>query len=111
MRRIESSGSVRAISLDRDECLRRLRAAAFPERLEVRLIGSLAAGTHTGTSDVDLVLRVRSLPGNPLEAMKPYYYSRRLEIGLDLFLFGPSLPEGAERMLEGSIGLAARETM
>ncbi len=40
--------------LDRDELLQRLRTVAaaaleaFPELREVRLIGSLAAGTHTG---------------------------------------------------------------
>jgi hypothetical protein len=80
VRRIESSGSVKAISLDRDELLRRLREAAaealeaFPGLLEVRLIGSLATGTATGTSDVDLLLRVREISGNHLEAMKPYFF-------------------------------------
>jgi len=116
VRRIESSGSVKAISLDRDELLRRLREAAaealeaFPELLEVRLIGSLAAGTATGTSDVDLLLRVKEISGNPLEAMKPYFFffSRRLEIGLDLLLVGPDLPPGLEEALRGSIMLARR---
>lgn len=115
MRQIGSFGSVKAISLHRDEVIRRLCEVAaepletFPQLLEVRLIGSLATGTHTGTSDVDLLLRVGELTGNPLEAMKPYYFSRRLEIGLDLLLFGATLPEGMEEVLRGSIVLAARE--
>lgn len=116
MRQIRSFGSVKAISLDRDEVIRRLREAAaealeaFPQLLEVRLIGSLATGTHTGTSDVDLLLRVGELAGNPLEIMKPYFdfFSRRLEIGLDLLIFGEALPEGMEEVLQGSIVLAAR---
>lgn len=116
MRQIGSFGSVKAISLDRDEVIRRLREVAaealeaFPRLLEVRLIGSLARGTHTGTSDVDLLLRVREPAGNPLEVMKPYFdfFSRRLEIGLDLLLFGDTLPEGMEEILQGSIVLAAR---
>lgn len=117
MRRIISSGSVKAIFLDRDEVLRRLREVAvealeaFPELQEVRLIGSLAAGTATGTSDVDLMLRVKEISGNPLEAMKPYFFffSRRLEIGLDLLLVGSDLPPGLEEAMQGSILLARRE--
>ncbi len=117
MRRILSSGSVKAIFLDPDEFLRRLREVAaealeaFPELQEVRLIGSLAAGTATGTSDVDLLLRVKEIAGNPLEALKPYFFffSRRLEISLDLVLVGPELPPGLEKALVGSIVLAKRE--
>lgn len=117
MRQIRSLGSVKAFSLDRDEVIRRLRQVSaeamevFPELVEVRLIGSLARGTHTRTSDVDLLLRVRELTGNPLELLKPYFYffSRRLEVGLDLLLFGPALPEGMEEILRGSMVLARRE--
>ncbi len=116
MRKIRSSGSVKAISLDRDEVLRRLREAAaealevFPELQEVRLIGSLATGTHTGTSDVDLLLWVAEVPGNPLEAMKPYYFffSRRLGMSLDLLLAGQELPPGLAKAIQGSLLLAAR---
>lgn len=116
MRRIISSGSVKAIFLDQDELLRRLREVAvealeaFPELQEVRLIGSLAAGTATGTSDVDLLLRVKEVSGNPLEALKPYFFffSRRLEISLDLLLIGPESPPGLEKAWMEEIVLARR---
>ena len=116
MRRIISSGSVKAIFLDQDELLRRLREVAvealeaFPELQEVRLIGSLAAGTATGTSDVDLLLRVKEVSGNPLEALKPYFFffSRRLEISLDLLLIGPESPPGLEKEWMEEIVLARR---
>lgn len=116
MRQIESFGSVKAISLNRDEVIRRLKEVAaaalatFPELCEVRLIGSLATGTHTGTSDIDLLLRVRKREGNPIEEMKPYFFffSRHLETGIDLLLCDETLPEGVEKMMQGSILLAAR---
>lgn len=118
MRQIRSSGSVSAISLDRDEVLQRLREVAvealrvFPELQEVWLIGSLARATHTGTSDVDLLLRVMELSGNPLEALKPYFFffSRRLGLGLDVLLSGPELPSELEQALQGGIRLAARDS-
>jgi predicted nucleotidyltransferase len=116
MRRIRSSGSVKVISLNRDEVIRRLREvaaqalAAFPELREVRLIGSLAEGTYTGTSDVDLLLLLDRAPEHPLEQIKPYFYffSERLNIGLDVFLSGPTPPEGIRESLRKSILLAGR---
>ncbi len=116
MRQVRSFGSVKAIFLDRDELIRRLREVAaealevFPQLLEVRLIGSLATGIHSGTSDIDLLVRVSGLTGNLLEAMRPYYFFfyRRLELGLDLLLLGETPPEGMEEVLRGSIVLAVR---
>jgi predicted nucleotidyltransferase len=116
MRQIESFGSVKAISLDRDETIRRLKEVAaaalvtFPQLYEVRLIGSLATGVHTGTSDVDILLRVHERSGNPIDEMKPYFFffSQRLEIGIDLLLFDKTLPEGMEKIIQGSILLATR---
>ena len=116
MRQIASYGSAKAISLDRDEVIRRLKEVAatalatFPQLCEVRLIGSLAAGVHTGTSDVDILLRVRERAGNPIEEMKPYFFffSQHLEIGIDLLLFDKTPPEGMEKIIQGSILLAAR---
>jgi len=116
MRRIKSSGSVSVISLDRDEVIRRLREiavqalAVFPELREVRLIGSLAEGTHTGTSDVDLLLLLDRAPEHPLEQMRPYFYffSERMNMGLDILLAGPTPPEGMREPLQKSVSLASR---
>lgn len=116
MRQIRSFGSAKAISLSRDDVIRRLREVAaealrlFPELKEVRLVGSLAAGTHTGTSDVDLLLQLDHLSGNPLEVVKPYFFffSRRLPMSFDLFLAGPQLSPEAERLLPQSLVLATR---
>jgi hypothetical protein len=102
--------------LDRDETIRRLKEVAaaalvtFPQLHEVRLIGSLATGVHTGTSDVDILLRVHERSGNPIDEMKPYFFffSQRLEIGIDLLLFDKTLPEGMEKIIQGSILLATR---
>lgn len=70
MPRIEPFGSVKAISLDRAEitrCLREVATSAlvtFPHVCAVYLIGSLARGSHSGTSDVDLLLRVSERAAN-----------------------------------------------
>jgi hypothetical protein len=42
--------------------------------------------------------------------MKPYYFfSRRLDVGLDILLIGPELRAGLEKAMRESILLAARE--
>jgi len=117
MRQIRSFGSARAISLDRAEVLRRLREItyealiAFPEVLEIRLIGSLAIGEQTGTSDVDLFILLERLPEHPIEGLKPYFFffSKRLDLGLDILLAGPEPPAELERSLQHSVLLASRQ--
>jgi len=115
MRQIESFGAVKAISLNRDEVIQRLKEVSaalvtFPHLQEVRLIGSLATGSHTGTSDVDLLLQVNERIENPLEAIKPYFFffSRHLDIGIDLLLYDKTIPAEMQPMLQGSILLASR---
>jgi len=62
MRQIISSGSVKALSLNREGILRRLKAEGeeasrvFPSIVEVRLFDSLAKGEETGLSDADLLI-------------------------------------------------------
>ncbi len=116
MRRIESYSSVKAISLNRDEVMQQLREvsakalAIFPHLQEVRLIGSLATGSHTGTSDADLLLQVSEPIANPLEVIRPYFFffSRHLYIGIDMLLYHTVIPDDMQPMVEGSIVLASR---
>ncbi len=94
MRQIISSGSVKAISLNKEGVLRRLKEVAdeasrvFPSIIEVRLFGSLAKGEETGLSDVDLLIVTEGEEGNPIERMKPYFafFSDRMDIGVDVIV-------------------------
>ncbi len=94
MRQIVSSGSVKAISLNREGVLQRLKeiveeaSRVFPEIVEVRLFGSLARGEETGLSDADLFIVTKGGEENPVERMKPYFifFSDRMDIGLDMIV-------------------------
>ena len=94
MRQIISSGSVKAISLNREVVIRRLKEIAeeasrvFPAIVEVRLFGSLAKGEETGISDADLLIITEGEKENPVERMKPYFsfFSDRLDIGIDMIV-------------------------
>jgi predicted nucleotidyltransferase len=116
MRQTASSGSVRAIWLDRERVLERARAAAseaalaFPDIREIRLFGSIARNDHTGLSDVDLFLLIESGEKNPLERTKPYYrfFSERLEIALDVVTATEEEAGSFKEMLAGSIVLYSR---
>ncbi|WP_299286017.1 nucleotidyltransferase domain-containing protein, partial [Thermoflexus sp.] len=111
---------MKAISLDRDELLRRLREAAaealeaFPELLEVRLIGSLATGTATGTSDVDLLLRVREISGNRSAAHRHLFHPSGVKQMTGCFLLHRPMarrPGGARSAARGiSTGVTSRGT-
>ncbi|MDZ4158623.1 MAG: nucleotidyltransferase domain-containing protein [Anaerolineaceae bacterium] len=92
MLRQKSSGSVKIISIDRDQALARLRQIAarlclLPEVAEVRLFGSLARGDQTGTSDADIlvVLQSESKP-DYTERVRSYSRYFDLPIGVDLLL-------------------------
>lgn len=68
MRRMVSSGSVKAFLIDRDRLLERLRSIAkelresFKYVKDIYLFGSLAKGEERGLSDVDLLIAVEALP-------------------------------------------------
>ncbi|GAB4109602.1 MAG: hypothetical protein Kow001_09890 [Acidobacteriota bacterium] len=116
MRRIRSSGSVKSICLDRKSLLPLLREvskealAVFPELVEVRLIGSVASGRETGTSDIDLFLCLETPPADPVEGMRPYYefFSRRIEMALDILWGSRGRKAASARLLAGSLLLAER---
>jgi predicted nucleotidyltransferase len=85
---------VKAISLDREHVLRRLKeiveeaSRVFLEIVEVRLFGSLAKGEETGLSDADLLIVTKGGKEKPVERMKPYFsfFSDRMEIGVDMIV-------------------------
>lgn len=89
-----SSGSVKIISINRDELLSRLRDVArriyaeHPEVLSVRVFGSVARGDCVGTSDVDvLIVQKGDVGGNPLERARRFYPYFDLPIGVDLLVW------------------------
>jgi len=114
MRQTASSGSAKAIWLNKKLLLEKLKKTAeearkiFPEIIEIRLIGSLARDEETGLSDVDLFIIANTAETNPLERIKPYFYffSDRLKIALDVVVTRPeelSSFESFKKMLEGSV--------
>lgn len=119
MRRVESKGSAKAFSMDRDEALRLLRDAAsqalrtFPEAVEILLFGSVARGTHTGLSDLDIAVVLKDTPASddPIERARPYqdFFFRRFRVGTDVIAFREGERERMRPLLEGSLVLARRE--
>ncbi len=92
-----SSGSVKTISLNRDELWARLRAIAHQIRTahsnvqDVRVFGSIARGDHVGTSDVDLLIILANTPeqNSPADRIArslPFYRYFDLPIGVDLLV-------------------------
>jgi predicted nucleotidyltransferase len=117
MRRTASSGSAKAIWLDREEVIRTIRPIAleagevFPEILEIRLIGSLARKEHTGTSDIDLFILTAKEGANPIERNRPYFmfFAERLDIALDLLVATAGEAGYFRDALEGSVVLYSGE--
>jgi predicted nucleotidyltransferase len=113
MRQIASSGSAKAIWLDRNQLLRKLRTAAkeakdtFSEIKDIRLFGSLVRNEETGLSDVDIFIVAETEIKNPVEKIKPYFYffSKRLKMSLDLIVARPEELPHYEEMLKDSLPL------
>ncbi len=111
MRRIISSGSVKAICLDKEEILAQIQRASvlaleeFPEIKEIRLFGSFATGKVHALSDVDIILIVeRALSNDPIQRIKPYYsfFSHHINIALDLLVIEPEELEHYKDILKES---------
>ncbi|HOT69459.1 MAG: nucleotidyltransferase domain-containing protein [Candidatus Saccharicenans sp.] len=113
MRQIASSGSAKAIWLDKNQLLEELKTAAkeakdtFPEIKEIRLFGSLARNEETGLSDVDIFIVAETEIKNPIERIKPYFcfFSKRLKMSLDLIVARPEDLPYYEEMLKDSLPL------
>lgn len=114
MRQVTSSGSVKAIWLNRADLVRKLQQVAgeaqiaFPEIIEIRLFGSLARGEQTGLSDADILILTRSQEPNPLERMRPYFFffSERLGIAVDVIAATPQESEEMQHLLKDSLILS-----
>jgi predicted nucleotidyltransferase len=108
---------VKAFYWNREGLLERLHEATdeamrrFPEISEIRLFGSLAQGTETGLSDVDIfVLLTESAEKNPIERMKPYYsfFSDKIEVALDMIVAVRDEISAFKDILKGSLLLCER---
>jgi predicted nucleotidyltransferase len=114
MRRIISLNSVKAFYLNRDKIIKKLHEAAgeamlfFPEIKEIRLVGSVARGEHTGLSDIDLFIVMDKGGENALERAKPYYQFFSEKIGLSIDIIAARKGEAGDygELLRGSILLA-----
>lgn len=113
IRHIVSSGSVKAIWLNKAELLDRLAAvtreavAVFPEIRDIRLFGSLARGDETGLSDVDIFILVSNGRKNPIERMKPYFnfFADRLDIAVDMIVAHKNEIDSYKEILKDSFSL------
>jgi len=87
-----SYGSVRIISINRDDVLARLRAIArqicaqHPQVKSVRVFGSIARGDQVGTSDVDVMIVLRGSGEGEFEHVCSFYPYFDLPIGVDLLV-------------------------
>jgi len=95
VRQIISSGSVKAIYLNKEEVLAKIKEVSglavqeFPEIREIRLFGSFAAGKTHALSDVDIIIIVEKASSlDPIQRIKPYYsfFSQHLDIALDILV-------------------------
>lgn len=94
MLRQKSYGSVKIISIDRDEVLARLRQSAericaeHPEVKSVHVFGSLARGDQVGTSDADvLIVLCNGEPAEPMAQGRLFYSYFDLPIGVDVLVY------------------------
>ena len=93
MRHVQSYGSVKIISLDREALLVGLRAcaqrlrAAHSEVSEVRIFGSIARGDQTGMSDADvLIVLDQPTACDWLASIRRYVPYFDLPVGVDLIV-------------------------
>ncbi len=97
MRQTASSGSVKAIWINKKDILEKLRNVSteaierFSEIKEIWLIGSLAKGEETGLSDIDLFIIADTKIETPVERIKPYFYyfSDKIGISIDIIVATP----------------------
>lgn len=96
MQHKESLGSVKLISINREEVLSELKKIALnikqehAELLDIKLFGSIAKSTHTGCSDIDIIIIVSSSSEDifhRIAKLKRYF---TLPISVDLLVYTKS---------------------
>jgi predicted nucleotidyltransferase len=108
---------VKAFFLDRSEILSALKEAAgearkaYPEIIEIRLIGSVARGDHSGLSDIDLFILADSPERNPIERMRPYFefFTDRLSLPVDVIVAAPGEEDQFVEILKDSHSLVTTQ--
>ncbi|MCX8082081.1 MAG: nucleotidyltransferase domain-containing protein [bacterium] len=104
---------MKCISIDREALLKKLRTIAieakkqFSEIEDIRIFGSLAKNQETGISDIDLLVIAQTEKVHPIERVKPYFYffSERIEIGIDLLVAKPDELDNFKDILKESYSL------
>lgn len=117
MRQIISSGSVKCISINKKEVLKKLKKVAeeakkkFTEIEDIRLFGSLAKNQYTGLSDIDIFIITKSQERHPIKRMKPYFdfFSEELKIGIDILVATPDELDNYKNILNESFSLLNRQ--
>ncbi len=116
MRQIIYASSAKAIYLDRELLIIRLKSVAqeagsiYPEIKKIILFGSLSKGEETGLSDIDLFLLVDSKEKNPIERTRPYFFffSGKFDIGIDVLTATDREFDEFKEMLKGAVVLYER---
>jgi predicted nucleotidyltransferase len=80
---------------------------------EILLFGSLADGTQTGLSDIDLIVVLAGSPAgeDPLERARPFHrhFQERLPIGVDVITITEGERPSMRSLLEKAVTLAGRQ--
>lgn len=94
MRYIISLNSAKLIYLNRDEVINELKRIAIKIKsdekenlVDIILFGSIAKGTHTGTSDVDIVIILKECNLNLFERIRKFLKYFDINIGVDLLVY------------------------
>lgn len=94
MRYIISLNSAKLIYLNRDEVINELKRIALKIKsdekenlVDIILFGSIAKGTHTGTSDVDIVIILKECNLNLFERIRKFLKYFDIEVGIDLLVY------------------------
>lgn len=117
MRQIIYARSAKAIYLDRESLISKLRliskeaAVRFPEIKKIVLFGSLSRHEETGLSDIDIFLVVDNDEKNPIERAKPYFFffSDKLDVGVDVLTATDKELDNFTDMLKGALLLYDRK--